>query len=57
MDHTKDLAEKLQYHTKHPQSRVQKIGQAFHMQFHRDLMHKSQSFEGISPDQKRNQYP
>lgn len=45
---------KLWYHTMDPQSQAHKIDQAFHMQFHRDLMHKSQSFEGISPDQKRN---
>lgn len=35
---------KLWYHTMDPQSQAHKIDQTFHMRFHRDLMHKSQSF-------------
>ena len=55
-NHTKNIGKKLWYRTKDPRSRFHKKDQAFHMQFHRDLMHKSHSFEGISPDQKRNYY-
>lgn len=36
------------------QIRVHKTDQAFHMQFHKDSMHRSHSSEGISPGKKIN---
>lgn len=44
----------IENHTKDPQSRVHKIDQASHMQFHRGSVHRSHSCEEISPAQNRN---
>lgn len=36
--------------TKDLQSQIERVHPAFHMQFHKGSMHKSQALEWISPD-------